>query len=266
MLGNFINGLSPVAFIAILFAATLSFTLVGYRVGRRIVAPHNSESTSALGTALAAIFGIVALVLSFSFSFALARYEQRWQLVVQEANNIGTMYLRTSFLDARPRSTLRALLRVYNQERIEYYLNDNNPEAQRRAANETDRLKRRMWTLVSDAVRARPGYQGTSLLMQITNDTIDISAEQRAALVFRLQGSALFLVFFVALLGAGAVGLAFGVANWHNWLVSIAFSLLLTILVYTIIDLDSPQSGFVRVNLTPLYQQQQSMIPEAVPR
>jgi hypothetical protein len=100
---------------------------------------------------------------------------------------------------------------------------------------------------------------GTQLLMQAANDTIDISAEQRAALRFRLTGPALVLILFVAALGAFALGMGFGVSDWHNWLVTIFFSLLITIFVYTIIDLDSPQSGFVRINLTPLVEVQRSM-------
>ncbi len=263
MSGNFIDGLSPIAFIICVFASLFVVEFLGFRAGRLLPHPRDEAAMSALTTALAAIFGIVALVLSFSFSFALARYEQRWQLVVQEANNIGTLYLRTSVLDKAPGDELRSLLRVYTQDRIDYYKNDSDPGAQRRAQAETQTLQDRMWRIVSDAMRTSPRQLGVSLLMQVTNDTIDISSEQRAALNFRLRGSALFLVFLVAVVGALAIGLAFGYTAFRNAFVSIVFSLLLTMLVYTIIDLDSPQSGFVRVNLTPLYDQQQSMIPRS---
>jgi hypothetical protein len=262
MSGNFIGGVSPMGFIVIVFVVLFVVEFLAFRSGQIIRHPKSEAAMSALTTALAAIFGIVALVLSFSFSFALARYEQRWQLVVQEANDIGTLYLRTSVLDTAPGDELRSLLRAYTQDRIDYYKSDNDPAAQQRDQTASAALQDRMWTIVSQAMRTNPRQLGVSLLMQVTNDTIDISAEQRAALNFRLRGSALALVFLVALLGALALGLVFGYTDFRNWLVSTIFSLLLTMLVYTIIDLDSPQSGFVRVNLTPLYEQQKSMIPQ----
>ena len=261
MSGNLIDGISPLAFVIILFVVLFIVEFLAFRSGQLIRHPKSEAAMSALTTALAAIFGIVALVLSFSFSFALARYEQRWQLVVQEANDIGTLYLRTSVLDKAPGDKLRALLRVYTQDRIDYYESDNDPAAQQRDEAATSALQGRIWTIVTEAMRANPRQLGVLLLMQVTNDTIDISAEQKAALSFRLRGSALALVFLVAVLGAVALGLVFGYTDFRNWLVSTIFSLLLTMFVYTIIDLDSPQSGFVRVNLTPLYEQQQSMIP-----
>jgi hypothetical protein len=250
---------TPQVFFGVIFFGILALTVVGSVVGKRINPPKTDHEASGLNTALAAIFGIVALVLSFSFSFALNRYEQRWQLVVQEANDIGTMYLRASMLEQPADERLRALLRVYNQERIHYYRSDSDPAAQARAQAATIGLQSRMWKIVSDAERTTKHPVAVSLLVSETNDTIDISAEQRAALSFRFTGSALALMFFVGALGALAMGMIFGSNHYHNWSVSIGFSLLLAMLLYTIIDLDSPQSGFVRVSLTPYIELQQSM-------
>jgi hypothetical protein len=260
VIGNFIDGVTPQVFLGIIFIGALVLTTVGNILGRRISPPQNDKEVSGLNTALAAVFGIVALVLSFSFSFALNRYEQRWQLVVQEANDIGTMYLRTSLLEKPADEQLRGLLRVYNQDRINYYKNDSNPGEQARAQASTLGLQSRMWKIVSDAQRTSKHPIAAGLLMTVTNDTIDISSEQRAALSFRFGGSALVLMFFVGAMGALAMGMIFGCSRYHNWLVTVGFSVLLALLLYTIIDLDNPQSGFVRVNLTPFMEQQQSML------
>jgi ABC-type multidrug transport system fused ATPase/permease subunit len=262
MLDNFINDISPRFFLLVLFAAILAVIVLGFLIGRRIGRPREGADTSALNTALAAILGVVALVLSFSFSFALARYEQRRQLVVQEANDIGTMYLRTAQLGKPAADSLRGLLRVYTQTRINFYGRDeNDPGAQALDQEGSDQLQGRMWGMVSNAVRADPRSQGASLLMQVANDVIDTSAEQLSALHYRLRGPALSLVFLVAILGAMAVGLGFGCTDSRNWIVAIMFAVLMTFLVNTIIDLDSPQSGRIRMNLTPLIIQQQSMAP-----
>jgi hypothetical protein len=262
MLDNLINAISPRLFLVVLLIAIVAAELIGFWVGRRIGRPREGADTSALNTSLAAILGVVALVLSFSFSFALARYEQRRQLVVQEANDIGTMYLRTTQLGKPASDTLRGLLRDYTQTRIDYYGRDgDDAAAQTRDQAATNRLQDRMWQIVSDAVQADPRSQGRSLLMQVTNDVIDTSAEQYSAITYRLRGPALALVLLVAFLGSVCIGLGFGCTGSRNWFVSIIFAVLMTFLVNTIIDLDSPQSGRVRTNLTPLYIQQQGMAP-----
>ena len=189
--------MTPVVFFGVIFVAILGLTAAGGALGQRIMPPLTDKEASGLNTALAAIFGIVALVLSFSFSFALNRYEQRWQLVVQEANDIGTMYLRSTLLDKPADERLRSLLRVYNQIRINYYRNDRDPAAQARAQAAAVGLQSRMWKIVSDAPLTTKHPIALSLLMEVTNDTIDVSEEQRSALSFRLGGSALTLLFLV---------------------------------------------------------------------
>ncbi len=252
--------MTPEVFLSIIFIAILGLTAAGAALGRRISPTLTDHQASGLNTALAAIFGIVALVLSFSFSFSLNRFEQRWQLVVREANDIGTMYLRASLLDKPADERLRSLLRVYNQVRINYYRNDRDVAAQARAQAAAAGLQSRMWKIVSTAQLTTKHPVPLSFLMTVTNDTIDISAEQRAALSFRFGGSALFLLFLVGGMGALAMGMVFGCNHYHNWYVSIGFSVLLAALLYTVIDLDNPQSGFVRVSLTPFIVQQQSMV------
>jgi len=262
MLDTFINNIGPNWFIVVLIVAFLVIQFIGFLFGRRTGRPKEGADTSALNTALAAILGVVALVLSFSFSFGLSRYEQRRQLVLQEANDIGTMYLRTSVLNKPAGETLRGLLRAYIQKRIDFYGKDgSDPAAQAGNQKAAAALQDRMWKIVSDAVRADPRSQGASLLMQVSNDVIDISAEQYAAFNYRLRGPGLFLIFLVAVVGSMTLGFGFGCTDSRNWFVSIVFALLLAFLVSTIIDLDSPQSGRIRVNLTPFDTQQQNMEP-----
>ena len=259
MFGSFEESLSSGLFLVVFFVVVLVTVVIGYWVGQRTSPAKEGTGDAALNTALAAILGVVALVLSFSFSFSLSRYDARRLLVVQESNDIGTLYLRTSVLDKPAADSLRAIIRDYTARRITYYLDGNDPAAQARDQVASDGLQNQMWTIVSDAVRANPRSQGPSLLMQVTNDVIDTSAEQAAELHYRLRGPGLFLIFLVAIVGAFVIGLGFGSARTPNWIVSLIFVMLMAVLVNTIIDLDSPQGGRIHVNLTPLYDLQHSM-------
>ena len=253
--------LRPDWFLPAVFIALIIVELIGFWTGRSIGGQHAEDATAALTTALAAIFSIVALVLSFSFSFSLSRFEQRRELVVQEANAIGTAYLRASVLPPNAAGQFRDLLRQYTDIRIDDYVHDGDAKIQQRDQAESAALQERFWAIVSDAVRARPQQLGNALLMQVTNDVIDISGEQRAELTFRFSGIALLFILFVTAIGALALGLAFGYGNLRSWSLALLMVVLLGWLSYTIVDLDTPQAGFARVNLTPLYLQQQSMVP-----
>ena len=262
-----VAGLRPDLYLLVAFIALIVVEVLGFLVGRRIGGQHFEETTPALTTALAAIFSIVALVLSFSFNFSLNRFEQRRDLVVREANAIGTAYLRSSVLQPREDQQYRDLLREYIADRIDYYVHDGDPGVQQRDETQSATLQAGLWTIVSQAVRADRRDVGASLLMQVTNDVIDISGEQRAELAFRFGGHALTFILFVTAAGALALGLAFGYGNLRNLFIALLFVLILTWLSFSIIDLQTPQTGFARVNLSPLYLQQQSMaIPVQDPR
>ena len=248
------NLLLPAAFVTLILVEVL-----GFWVGRRIGARHVEDTTPALTTALAAIFSIVALVLSFSFSFSLNRFEQRRVLVVQEANAIGTAYLRSSVLAAREGDQYRELLRRYIAARIDYYVNDTQPSVQQRDDTDSARLQAGLWSVVSQALRSNRSDLGASLLMQVTNDVIDTAGQQRAELAFRFGGQALTFILFVTAAGALALGLAFGYGNLRSYFIAVLFVVILTWLSFSIVDLQTPQTGFARVNLGPLYLQQQSM-------
>jgi hypothetical protein len=258
--------LSPGFFLAILIIGIFVTEFVGFRIGRRIGPPKEGAPTAAFNTALAAIFAVVALVLSFTFSFTLTRYEWRRQLVVQEANDIGTLSLRASVLDRLGGDALRGLLRTYAQARIDYYRDESDASAQDRDQAASERLQDRMWRIASDAVRANPRSLGPSLVMQVTNSVIDTSAEQSSLLKDHLGGPALLLVFSAVIAGALMIGLGFGRTNTPDIVVSIIFGLLLASLVNTIIELDSPQSGKLRTNLAPLYKLQQSTPLSTIPK
>lgn len=261
MAAALVTQLRPDLFLVVAFTSLTIVELLGFWAGRKIGGKHADDATAALTTALAAIFSIVALVLSFSFSFSLSRYEQRRELVVQEANAIGTAYLRASVLPPRVAGEYRDLLRRYIDVRIDGYQHDGDVSIQRQDNTQSAALQDRFWPIVSDAVRTNPQNLGFSLLMQVTNDVIDLSAEQRAALAFRFGGIALVFILFVTAVGALALGLAFGYGNLRSLFIALVFAVLLGWLAFTVIDLDTPQAGFARVNLSPLYLQQQSMVP-----
>ena len=105
----------------LLFAGSLLALEVGRRIGTRHLAAEKDKANVGLGTVEGAIFGLMGLLLAFTFSSSLTGFDLRRQLIVDEANAINTAYARLDVLPAETQSTLRDLFRQYLSARIDVY-------------------------------------------------------------------------------------------------------------------------------------------------
>lgn len=258
MSGDFAFRLGPYAFFVAAFIVSLLVTWLGFVIGKRIGPPKNETHAAALNTSLASVFVIVGLILSFSFSFAVSRYEQRWQLIVQEADAIYTTDLRADELLPKDRDLLRSYLQRYIATKIDYYSKESNESARSSDARLLRRLEQKIWYTTARELATRKAV-GLALLAQSVNNMLELGADQRAAFDFRLRGPALSLIVLVSLVASFLIGLGFGQSGSPHWLISALFCLLIVALMYVIIDLDSPRAGLITVNLQPLIEVQQEL-------
>jgi hypothetical protein len=249
---------SPPLFLFV-FVAILNIAL--FELGRVLGKRHSSAGRDdpAFGVAQGAIFGLAALILGFSFSLAQARFDIRRHLVVEEANAIGTAYLRASFLPPAAASRFRSILTSYTRLRLAAYTYNPDLQARLRAERKSVALQSNLWGIAVDAGRADPHNTQLSLLTAALNGTIDLSSEQAAVLKTHVPTGLIAFVIAVSGVVAILVGFSYGRTASRNLLMTILFSLLFSAVVSTIVDLDRPQRGLIRVNLTPLQTQLQSM-------
>jgi hypothetical protein len=247
----------PAPFLIISLIVALTMTWIGFVIGKRFGPAKSESQENAVTSSLASMFVIIGLVLSFSFSFAVNRYEQRWNLIVQEADAISTTFLRADALTPVDRARVQSDLRRYIAAKIDYYSSNGTSRSQSDLQRMLQ-IKNDVWS-VSEKELTKINSPALLLLIQSVNPMFDLGEDQRAALSFRLQGPALVLIEFVSLIAAFLIGFGFGQSGGAHLLVTFLFCLLLVALVYVIIDLDSPRTGFLRVNLIPLIQVQQEM-------
>ena len=250
-------------FVLFLFVALVNFLLVafGSASGRRLATGENDRADAAFGVAQAAIFSIAALILAFSFSLAAARFDARRGLVVDEANAIGTTYLRGAYLPSGEIGKFRSLLGSYTRARLDAYAYNPNMRARLESESRSLAMQDDLWAIASSAGRADPRNVQLGLLTQTLNDTIDVSAKQKEALTNHLPDAIVGLILIVTFAAAFTMGVTFGRENASNWSMAIAFSVLFAVVVTAIIALDRPQRGLVRVSLLPLQRQFDSMKP-----
>jgi hypothetical protein len=232
---------------AILFFLMLLALELGYRAGRR-AQDAGASRKAGTGVVQASVFGLLGLMLAFAYGGAATRLQVRRQQIVEEANAIGTAYLRISLLPREKQSALREKFRVYLDTRLSVYraLPDiAKAEAQLARAAE---MQLAIW---EDAIiaTAGPGNERAVLLfLPAVNSMIDITTARTVAGKTHIPTIALILLIGLAVLSAVLAGYAMSDATPRNWLHMIGFALVISLTVYVILDLEYPRIGLIRLD------------------
>lgn len=241
--------LNSVAIVAVLFLALLVALELGFRSGRRYAPAATDPERSQLNTIQGSLLGVLALLLGFTFSLSLQRYDSRSQAVVEEANAIGTALYRASLLPESVRADAGALLESYVELRIEagripLHRTAERADVVERSARTLDEL----WRLTLAAKAEDPGPVTTGLFVQSFNDVADAYAARDAALSRHVPEIVLFLLFGTFVLTVGLVGFSAGFAGHRANFGTYVLMILIVSLVFIIIDLDRPRRGLIEVS------------------
>lgn len=214
---------------------------------------HDAEAAeAAFGLGQAAIIGLIALILGFSFAFASERYEARRALVVDESVVAGRTYARADFLPAAERARFRRTLHDYLGARLDVYDFVTNPAKESPARERSQALFDGLRTIAFESAQRDPRNLLTGALAADTVELNDVADRQTAALDNHVPTAILGLVIFCTLAGAVLLGVTFGRVKMPYPVLSIVFCLLCTATVFTIFDLDDGRRGFIRLETAPL--------------
>lgn len=184
---------------------------------------------------MGALLALLGLSLAFSFSIAESRFTERRQLVLQEANAIGTTYLRASLLPEPEKGRTQELLRQYVDIR-----SVSTPEELAAALVASQKLHRALWDEAIAAGEKRPGPI-TGLYVQSLNQLIDLHQDRvTVVLHHRLPGAILLTLYLVALLAMGTLGYNLGLSPTRTVLPALTVMVAVAIVLLLIIDLDRP--------------------------
>jgi hypothetical protein len=205
---------------------------------RRQTAPQSSAVEGA-------VFALFGLLLAFTFSGAVARYDAHRELVAEERNDIEKAYLRVDLLSPEKQPQLRQLFRDYVDSRLHLY-DVGSPEVGPR----TEQLKREIWEdAVADAAAPGTNPDATKLLLPALNDMFDITATRQNA--FHMHPPRLIFLLLFILSGGAAFLAGYGMsAPKRSWLYTIAFALTVTLTVYATLEIEYPSQGLIRLTNT----------------
>jgi len=245
--------LLPIAMLLILSLAIE----VPFRLGRSLASLMKLRS-DAFNVVQAGLLTLASFVLGLSFAQASARFDVRRDLVVKEANAIGTTWLRADLLGPARSLQFRRILTSYTAVRLGAYQRPGDPQSRAQAQSISDADQAKLWAIASSALYAHPNV-GLSLLVQALNDTIDVSAEQLQALTAHVPTEIVVLTLVLVTLGALSLGVRFAIDKVRPAGLSAIYVVASVIVINMMIDYDRPQTGFIKVDLTPLVLQLQSM-------
>lgn len=224
----------PIAFLL------LPAMLVLYEFGRRRRrSGHEKEASPVIDSAIFALFG---LLLAFTFSGAVARYDAHRDLIVQETNDIGTAFLRLDLLPPAAQPALRQLFRDYATSRLHLY-----DSVHQEISPESQLLQRKIWqqsVAASSAPGATPDCE--KLLLPALNSMIDITSTRQNA--FNMHPPVIiFLLLFAFSLGcAFLAGYSCQIAH-RGWFYPAALALTVTLTIYATLEIEFPRQGLIRI-------------------
>jgi hypothetical protein len=228
----------------LILAGVLLATEAGFRLGRHRGRRSEHEKESLVGAAVAATLGLVGFMLAFTFSIAGARFDARRQAVLDEANAIGTTYLRAGVLPDGRGERIRPLLRRYVDVRLEATRTGDIATGLRRS----DELHRQLWAEAEAVATKYPQSIQVGLFVQSLNEMIDLHTTRVVAGLYNriplLVWGVLYSLTVVAMVG---VGYHAGLSSNARTLAFVMLAITLSGVMFIVVDLDRPQEGMLRV-------------------
>ena len=263
MSGNIFYRLDPLLICLVLVGVLLAAEELGFRVKGTTKPGSNNIEKADIALILGAMLTLLALLLGFTYVMSEGRFETRRQLVVEEANAIGTTYLRAKALPEPRSSEIQELLRQYAALRVEIAsTTDDTSEKLREADNRSKRLHSLIWLHAAALARENPNPI-TSIFLQTLNEMIDLHSKRLAAFRNRVPFSIYLVLFAVSIITLWLVGYYFGSRRQRVRILTTMLALLVASVMWLIMDLDQPVHGAIKASQQSLIELHQDLSQES---
>jgi len=227
-----------------LFAGMFLLFFVGKTVSKFNVA--KPEVDSGMKSLQGALLGLLGLILAFSFGISGSKYEQTRNILVEEANDIGTAVLRADLYNDSIRKVFRTHFETYVEARIRLYenLSDTGPYLKYKA--EMQGAQDRLWKLATDQSKLPNMLIPSNQMVPALNSMFDIAVSRDVMFKTHVPDLILYMLFTLALVSSFLTGLISGKMNVKEWIIVLSFIFFSTLIIYTTLDLGRPLRGFIK--------------------
>lgn len=226
--------------------------VIGYLIGDRRKRNASEEFRSQTTAVQGSLLGLLALLLGFTFSLALSRHDDRSVAIVDEANAIGTAWLRIDYLPQAVQQEVRTDLRRYLRLRVEAgdVTADQKQRRSRLVANAESAFEE-LWQAAAQATQD-PGGPAAVAFAASLNDMIDALASRDAKIERHVPEVVLMMMFLTFILSGAMLGYSSGIAGTKPATPVYLMLILIVLLVFMIVDLDRPRRGLIEVDQSPM--------------
>lgn len=223
--------------------------IAGRRLGQRALARDHAAVAPNVGSLEAAVFALLGLMIAFTFSGALSRFDSRRVQAVQESNAVGTAWLRIDLLPAAAQPKLRATMRAYVDARIATYRQLPDIKGARAALALSRELQDEIWKeAIAGVQRKDASPPAALLLLPALNEMFDLASSRMAATQIHPPTVIYAMLLALALVAALLAGYQTAGERGYDWIHKVAFAGIVAITVYVILDIEYPRLGFVRID------------------
>ena len=230
-----------------LFVGMVLLLELGRRLGRRRQGKDLEGARAGLGAVEGAVFTLLGLLIAFTFSGAASRFDARRQLIVQEANAIGTAWLRLDLLPAGAQPELRDLFRRYLDLRLAAYRKMPDIEATLAELSKSTALQGEIWKKGVAACQESPDPAKVQLIPAL-NEMFDLAATRALAAQMHPPAIIFVMLGILALMSSLLAGYAMAGSKTRSWIHVVGFALIMATTVYVILDLEFPRLGIIRID------------------
>jgi len=231
----------------VLLVGVVAVLELGLRMGLRQLA-RTPQGQSGTGAVDAAVFGLMGLLIAFTFSGAASRWEARRALIAQEANTIGTAYLRLDLLPSISQPALRENFRRYVRSRLAIYQKIPDTDAARAELWRSEALQNEIWQQGVAAANQAGSPAVLTLVLQPINEMIDITTTRTVALQAHLPFVVFLMLAVTVLASSMLAGYNMAGSVRRSWMHIVSYALLVSSAVYLILELEYPRLGLVRID------------------
>ena len=227
----------------LMFLAIILFYRAGHFLRKRILVRNPEHATVELSTVIGILLGLLGLLLAFTFSMSNSRYDHRKEVIIEEANKIGTAILRADLYPDSIRSLLRENFRLYVESRIHFIEAGMNIDQLVLYSLQADSLSSILWRIVTEDARVNNVVVRSAQMIPALNDMIDITTTRRSAGESSIPDSIMYFLFAIALCSSFLIG--YDSKGRLDRIMVLGFATIISMAIFMIIDLDRPRSGFI---------------------
>ena len=235
-----------------ILCAGLVIILAATEFGRRLGMNANRKVEDDISTLEAAMLGLLALIIGFTFAMALSRFDSRRDAVLLEANAIGTTALRARLLPEPHRKEVLKLLRDYVRVRLDITQRTPSLADLEAAIKQSNDIQEALWREAMAISAIDQSMVPTGLFIQTLNEMIDDQAKRLAALRNRVPNIVLLALFGIAAVVCGFAGYARGLEFRRDATPVYILGFLVTVVIILILDIDRPNAGFIKASQQPM--------------